>query len=234
MRSAKDLHLRPIPHRDAADFIRTHHYSHTHVRNSQISIGVYDGTRLEGALQLGPPLDKRKLVGLVADTPWNGLLEINRMALTDRLPRNSESRTLAITIRLLRRHAPHVQWVVSFADAAQCGNGTIYRAAGFHLTNITTNRNLARLPDGTTIHKMTLESSPTRPRPEADGRTYYDVTDGRYNWTRYTDHVGATILPGHQLRYIYFIHPTAHTRYTGTILPNDAATRLPSPHAAVV
>lgn len=33
-----------------------------------------------------------------------------------------------------------IEWVVSFADATQCGDGTIYRASGFLLTGIRENK----------------------------------------------------------------------------------------------
>jgi hypothetical protein len=120
---------------------------------------------------------------------------------------------------LLRRHAPNLGWVVSFADATQCGDGTIYRASGFLLTGITPSPNLARLPDGSTIHKMTLESSPTASRPEAGGRSYYQVTGGTYNFKGYCRAVGATILTGYQLRYVYFLKPELRERMTVPSIP---------------
>lgn len=220
--TAKDIRLAPIPAKTAADLVRRVHYSGKTVNNSQLHIGVYLGKRLEGAMQFGPPLDKSKLLPLVEGTPWNGMIELNRMAFTDNLPLNSESRAIAVALRLIRRHAPHVKWVVSFADGTQCGDGTIYRAAGFLLTAITPSKNLARFPNGEVIHKLTLESSPTRPRPEAGGRTYYDVTEGRYNWRRYLDATGGTIIPGFQLRYIGFVDPTWRNRLTVTPLPYSA------------
>ena len=104
------------------------------MNNSQIHIGVFYGGKLEGAMQFGPSLDKRKLQGLVEGTLWNEFIELNRLAFTDNLPRNSESRALAVAMKLLRKHAPQIKWVVTFADGTQCGDGTIYRAAGFVLT----------------------------------------------------------------------------------------------------
>lgn len=203
--SAKDILLAPIPATTAANFVRRVHYSKKTVKNSQLHIGVYLRNRLEGVMQFGPPLDKSKILPLVEGTPWNSMIELNRMAFTENLPPNSESRAIAVSLRLIRRHAPHVKWVVSFADGTQCGDGTIYRAAGFLLTAITPSKNLARLPNGDVVHKMTIESSPSAPRPEAGGRSYYDVTEGRYRWRRYLDIVGGAIIPGHQLRYIGFV-----------------------------
>jgi hypothetical protein len=170
-------------------------------------------------MQFGPSLDKKKMLNLVRDTKWNGFLELNRMAFTDTLPRNSESRAIGIAMRLIRKHYPHVEWVVSFSDGTQCGDGTIYRASGFVLTQIRESYNLARLPDGNVIHKMTLESNPTRPRPELAGRSYYDVTGGRFDFYAYVASSNATILPGYQLRYLYFMRPDVRERLTVPVVP---------------
>jgi hypothetical protein len=146
MATAKDIVLKPIKSKRANEFIKRVHYSGKVAQNSQIHIGVFLHGRLEGAMQFGPSLDKRKLIGLVDGTQWHQFIELNRLAFTDVLPRNSESRALSIAFKLLRKHAPQLKWVISFADATQCGDGTIYRASGFVLTSIKPNGQLYRLP----------------------------------------------------------------------------------------
>lgn len=217
--SAKDIVLRPISAKDANALVRRVHYSGKVVNNSQLHIGVFYQGQLEGAMQFGPSLDKRKIMGLVEGTGWNEFIELNRMAFSDVLPRNSESRALSVAMKLLRKHAPHIKWVVTFADGAQCGDGTIYRAAGFVLTGLNRSDNLVALPDGTTIHKMTLESGPNRSRPELSGKSYYDITGGRYDLQAYVRAVGGSVIPGYQLRYLYFIDPSCRERLTVPVLP---------------
>jgi hypothetical protein len=224
--SAKKIIIKPISADEANDAIKRFHYSGKIVRNSQIHIGVFYNGKLEGAMQFGPSLDKRKLQGLIQNTAWNGFIELNRMAFSDNLPRNSESRAIAIAMRVLRKHAPKIEWVVSFADGTQCGDGTIYRASGFVLTAIRESKNLARLPDGNTIHKMTLESNPNSPRPELNGRSYYEITSGKYNFNKYVSEVNGEILKGFQLRYIYFLNPDAKARLMVNILPFSEIDRL--------
>lgn len=80
------------------------------------------------------------------------------------------------------------------------------------MTDIKRNDALCLLPNGDKIHKMTLHSNPTNPRPELGGRSFYDVTGGKYDWDAYVKAVGGTILPGYQLRYIYFIDPEYRKR----------------------
>lgn len=164
--SAKDILLRPISAQEANALVKRVHYSGKVVNNSQLHIGVFYGGKLEGAMQFGPSLDKRKLQGLVEGTPWNGFIELNRMAFTDALPRNSESRALAIAMKLLRKHAPHIQWVVTFADGTQCGDGTIYRGAGFHLTSIKTNNQIWEFPNGDEVSVATILVATDTRRPQ--------------------------------------------------------------------
>ena len=149
MGKAKDIILRPVTAQEANALVKRVHYSGKVVNNSQLHIGVFYHGKLEGAMQFGPSLDKRKIQGLVSGTAWHEFIELNRLAFTDVLPRNSESRALAVAMKLLRKHAPQVKWVVTFADGTQCGDGTIYRAAGFVLTGLKKNNQIWAAPDNT-------------------------------------------------------------------------------------
>ena len=219
MGRAMDITMKVLPGKVAAPFMRAHHYSGTIVNNSILHFGVFLDGRLHGVMSFGPSLDKSKLIGLVEGTGWSEFLELNRMAFDSVLPRNSESRAISMSLNLIKKHAPQVKWVVSFADACSCGDGTIYRASNFLLTAIKENLNLCVLPDGTRVHKMTLASNPTSPRKELGGRTFFDVTGGRYNFLDYVKAANATILPGFQLRYLYFIDKKAMKGLTVPILP---------------
>lgn len=202
MASAKDIVVKPIKASAANDVVRKIHYSGKTVNNSQLHFGVFLNGRLEGAMQFGPSLDKRKIQGLVEGTGWNGFIELNRMAFSDVLPRNSESRAMAIAFRLIRKHYPHIEWVISFSDGTQCGDGTIYRAAGFVLTGIRPNTTLIRLKDGTIAANITYSKA-----------KHILKTGGAKKPE------GAETLPGFQLRYIYFLNQDARCRLTVPVLP---------------
>lgn len=219
MGDAKNIELKPINSSDAKRFMVKNHYSKKVKGNSQLHIGVFWENKLEGVMSFGPPIDRSKMLPMVEGTKWGQMMELNRMAFTDKLPRNSESRALGIAFRLFKKYAPHVKWVVSFSDATQCGDGTIYRASGFILTMIKDSEVLARLPSGEVMHLMTPSSNPTMPRPELGGRSFYDVTGGRYNWPAYCRAANAEPLVGHQLRYIKFIDETWRDRLTVPVIP---------------
>lgn len=212
MSVVKQITVRTITSQRANLFIKKHHYSGKVVSNSRLHFGAFLNDSLMGVLSFGPSLDKRKIMQLVDGTGWNEFIELNRMAFDESLPKNSESRVIAICLRLIKKHAPQVKWCISFADGTQCGDGTIYRASGFVLTGINASKNLVRLPNGEVVHKMTLESSPLSPRAELGGKSYYEITGGKYDLGAYARYVNGTITEGYQLRYIYFIDKTYRSR----------------------
>ena len=219
MGRAKEVIMKVIPSKIANDFIKKHHYSGKVVQNSCLHFGAFLDGDLHGVMSYGPSLDKSKILGLVKDTGWNEMLELNRMAFDDYLPRNSESRCISQSIRLIKKNAPHIKWIISFADGCSCGDGTIYRASNFVLTGIKKNKSLVILPSGEKIHEVTLHSNPTTPRKELNGRTFYEVTNGTYNIQPYLNVTGGKILPGYQLRYIYFIDKSCRQRLTVPEIP---------------
>ena len=168
-----------------------------------LHVAVFLDGKCGGALQFGPPMVKRKVLPLVRDTSWNAMLELKRMALADWVPRNGESRVLGICLRMIRRTYPHVDWILSYADATQCGDGTIYRASGFILTGITTNKSIIRLPNGEIACSITY------------GKRKHCLK----NKGRTAPPLGSEYLEGFLLRYIYFLNPEARSRLTVPVLP---------------
>lgn len=151
MGTAKEIIIKVLPSKIANDFVKKHHYSGKVVNNSQLHFGCFLNGVLHGVMSFGCPMDKRKVLGLVVDKVgkpalWNEMLELNRMAFDEVLPRNSESRCIAIALKLIKKKAPHIRWVLSFADGTHCGDGTIYRASGFKLTGIST-ASMIELPE---------------------------------------------------------------------------------------
>jgi hypothetical protein len=206
MGRAKDIRVLPISAKDANAIVKRIHYSGKTVKNSQLHLGVFMDGKCGGAMQFGSSIDKRKMQGLVSGTPWNGFIELNRMAFADWLPRNSESRALGYAFRFIQARYPHIEWIVSFADGTQCGDGAIYRASGFTLTGIKKNTQMLKMPNGDIIAKKTLDN------PNNMG------ADGRFgSWHARAG--GAVPLPGFQLRYIYFMNAEARARLTVPILP---------------
>lgn len=147
MFTAKDIQIKLIDAASSRQVVKRFHYSGKCTQNSQIHFGVFLNGNLEGALQFGPSIDKRRMATNLG-IGFNDSLELNRMALSDACPKNSESRALGICLRMLKKQYPHLKVIVSFADACQCGDGTIYRASGFKLHSFKKNNSLLDAGNG--------------------------------------------------------------------------------------
>jgi|TARA_R110001592_G_scaffold95467_1_gene275022 hypothetical protein len=184
MGRAKEIIVKVIKSNVANEFIKKNHYSGKVVNMSNLHFGCFLDNTLHGVMSYGSPMDKRNVLPLVdsgiTDTNkrWNEMLELNRMAFDDYLPKYSESRCIAISIRLIKKNAPQIKWILSYSDATQCGDGTIYRASGFKLTQINKNGTIYKLANGEIVAKR---------------------GDSKYNFS------GAKALKGFQNRYIYII-----------------------------
>ena len=201
MGRAKEIIVKVIPAKIANEFVKKHHYSGKVASTSSLHFGCFLDKKLHGVLSYGSSIDKSKTIGLVKDTNWNDYLELNRMAFDEYLPKYSESRCIAITIKLLKKNTPHIKWILSYSDGTQCGDGTIYRASGFLLTGLKENKTILEW-EGKIIADKTLNNSNYKKLGISAG---------------YAKKNGAIPLNGFQLRYIYLIDKTC--KITVPILP---------------
>jgi len=195
MGRAKEIRVKVIPAKVANAFVKKHHYSGKVVPNSKLHFGAFLDDKLHGVLSYGSPFVKKNVIGLVEDTGWNEMIELNRMAFDDYLPKYSESRCIAISIRLIKKHAPQIKWVLSFSDGTQCGDGTIYRASGFKLIGHKKNDGIF-LFNGETIHGKVLWD-------RGVSKTW-TIPDKELESIRAKGHQIERLV-GFQLKYIYLI-----------------------------
>jgi len=220
MGRAKDIIVKVIPAKIGNDFVRKHHYSGKVDPRSYVHFGCFIDNTLHGVMQLSPSICKHNSINVVKGTGWNEFVELARLAFDDYLPKNSESRCLSIMFKLLRKNAPHIKWVVSYADGAQCGDGTIYRASGFKLIGIKKNSSMYRMPNGDVVCNLVFD-----PSFSSDGENQKRIKYGKVGkyktWSsiRFLKHIGAEAIPGFQLKYIYFLDKDKIKDLTVPILP---------------
>ena len=194
MGRAKEIIVKVIPSKIANEFVKLNHYSGKVVPNSTLHFGCFLDGKLHGVMQYGPSINKKGTINLVEGTGWNEFIELNRMAFDDYLPKYSESRCIAISIKLIKKNAPHIKWIISFADGTQCGDGTIYRASGFKLVGLSKNAGICKL-NGKMVHikktydlKLTSSFLKKSDIPKLKEKGYE-----------------AEIVDGYQFKYIYLI-----------------------------
>lgn len=234
--------MKVISAKIANDFVKKHHYSAKVVNNSSLHFGCFLDGVLHGAMSFGCPLDKRKVLPLVhtqngVPCLWNEMLELNRMAFDQHLPKNSESRCISIAFRLIKKNAPHIKWILSFSDASQCGDGAIYRASGFALTAIKKNTQIWQPPQSNARESRVTLTNGVGGEEQAKAKSLISrvsvtkgasiTTDSLANGLPLVANGAASMksyiaagwrpLPGFQMRYIFLLDKTC--KITVPILP---------------
>ena len=224
MGRAKEIIVKVIPAKIANEFVKQHHYSGRVAMSSIIHFGAFLDNKLHGVMSYGNPFDKRKVLHLVDGTGWNEMIELNRMAFDDYLPKNSESRCLAVSVKLLKKNAPHVKWILSFSDGSMCGDGTIYRASGFVLTSIKKNTSIMKTPKGQNFTKMSFTNKGKNGSPIKMAaivnelkKSGHEIKETGAASVKQFKQAGCYEVTGFQLRYIYLIDKSC--KITVPIIP---------------
>ena len=120
-----------IDRQKANDCIVKNHYSHKFYNATYIHLGVFIGGEFLGVLQYGYAMNPASCGSVVRGTQKDEYLELNRMWLSDKAPRNSESKAISYSLKYIKKRYPKVKWIQSFADERCGGLGIVYQAASF-------------------------------------------------------------------------------------------------------
>lgn len=144
--------VKPCTRSDITEFMNTWHYSHSiNGLNCSYCFGMYYKDELIGAMIYGKMAMKGQSVKYwdenVQTAFKNGLisyqdadstvLELRRLACIDDTCRNAESYFIGQTIKWLKRNAPTVRIIISYADEQFGHHGVIYKAANFKHVGMT-------------------------------------------------------------------------------------------------
>ena len=197
------FHVAEIDRDLANQIVEDNHYSRRFVASSRLHLGVVMDGEIVGVLQFGVAMNPASMGSIMDGCGLYEYLELNRMWLDDKAPRNSESRAISYAIKFIRRKEPAIKFIQSFADE-RCGlSGTVYQAANF-------------LFCGSHIGKFW----------ELDGEFFHDsiVTDSRKAETPRARQIIANIgrATRHNLkqyRYIYLMQPRFRSRLLLKVQP---------------
>jgi hypothetical protein len=154
---ARELEISPCELVQIRRFVETHHYSHNlnGVKISQCFRVEFEGKLVGGVV-----------FGSLSTTAWKRfadseekVMELRRLVLLDEAGRNSESRVVGWCLRWLKKHAPAIEIVVSYADPAHGHSGVIYRASNFQHVGMSAADKGFRDPEtGKTYHSRALRT----------------------------------------------------------------------------
>jgi adenine modification enzyme len=187
-----DWHIKEIDRNLANKVIVKNHYSKKFYNASYIHLGVFISGEMLGVLQYGYAMNPASCGSVVEGTGMEQYLELNRMWLDDKAPRNSESMAIGYSMRYIRSKFPKIKWIQSFADERCGGLGIVYQACSFKFygEHIATFWEL----DGEVFHNSIKTSEKAGPRG-------YKLLNAPENKDR------VTFSQLRQFRYIKFVDP---------------------------
>ena len=187
---SNDFNVCVIDRNIANQIIIKNHYSKKIYTATYIHLGVFSGGVLMGVLQLGYAMNPASQESVVSDTGIKEYLELNRMWLDDKLPKNTASRAMSYAIKYIKKRYPKIKWIQSFADERCKAGGIVYQACNYRYygEHLSTFWEL----DGVVYHNSLMTRDPSLSKSAAV------IQDGKYR---------ATESEYRQFRYIYFIWP---------------------------
>lgn len=120
----------------------------------QASLGVWEFDKFIGAIVFSP--GATALLGSPYGLNQLQCTELVRVALTKHI--TPVSRMLAVSLKMIRKHAPGIRLVVSFADPYRDHSGGIYQAGNWIYTGTSSPKKVFR-HNGKIIHPRTLAAS---------------------------------------------------------------------------
>ena len=145
----RSLTVAAVPAATVAPLVVEHHYLHSMPPAAVACFGVFHDGDLCGAVVVSA--GARHAHRLLAGATQNTVATLARLWLDDSLPKNSESRVLAISVRLLAR-THGIRALLSYADPAVGHIGTIYQAAGWSYLGQNPPARYVDFGDGTLHH----------------------------------------------------------------------------------
>lgn len=126
-----NFYVKKIERGIAIEIIKKNHYSGKVVNSSFLHLGVFINDNLVGVLQFGYLFNPTYHDKIVKGGSSENAMELNRMWLDDKAPRNSESKAISCGIKMVKNKYPKVKWIQSFADERCGGFGIVYQACSF-------------------------------------------------------------------------------------------------------
>ena len=186
----RDMVIKPIPIPLARQYIAAFHYSHTMPDSTRFCYGGFLNGRLCGVACYGMGCAKSEYTALLPNIENGTYIELTRLWCANDYPRNTESKLIAESLKLL---PPEIKLVISFADESEGHCGIIYQATNWYYLGMSGGGRMILLDNGVMKHTRLLGIYRLR-HPEYRAYTNQELLDiigGRY------------VVAGRKHRYVY-------------------------------
>jgi len=115
----------------AADFISKRHYSSVMPKLTKHYMGCFENEELVGVITFGwGTRPKHTIQKLFPELDTKDYFEIGKMCMDDKMPRNSESQLLKLSVKWLKENTV-IKYLFTWADGIVGKPGYVYQAANF-------------------------------------------------------------------------------------------------------
>lgn len=123
-----DYIIKRISTKEAKEYIHNNHYSHGSHNGPSPCYGLFDGDELIGAMMFATPCSENVRSSIFGEEYKDHVTELHRLHILDCTPKNTESWFIARCLKQLKIDKPQIWAVLSFSDATEGHDGTIYKA----------------------------------------------------------------------------------------------------------
>jgi len=145
------LDVLPIEPSQTYDWLLKKHYAHR-IPSISYAFGLYNDSELIGIVTYGTPPSSSLKKGIAGEKYAGIVLELNRLVISETAPKNSASRLIGKSLKLL----PNPSIVVSYADTEHGHIGYVYQATNFIYTGLSAKRTNWSLEGCEGLHSFTI------------------------------------------------------------------------------
>ena len=155
----EDYRIEEISHKQAMEVAVREHYLHRVCPCSRAFALIENaGGGIKGIVTYGVPCSSTLLKGICGEEEMHNVYELNRLWVSDDVPKNGESFLIGNTLKLLDKEI-----VVSFADTSQGHIGYVYQATNFIYCGLSAKfkdpkvKGMENMHHATYAHGMTIQ-----------------------------------------------------------------------------
>lgn len=130
--SLSNFTIRRIDSKTATEMVVKNHYLHRRA-STMFAFGMFDGDELIGCVIFGKPASNALCVGVCGREEASKVLELTRLWIKDGTPKNTESRLIGRSIKMLPKE---FEILVSYAEIQAGHIGTVYQATNWIYTGL--------------------------------------------------------------------------------------------------